>query len=158
MAKRKGKRKTSQRKIRIPLGLKIIAILTYVKAFFLILGGIGLFLGGIISSAIVGSLGIDKILQMMGEATGSLSPEVTVFILSSLILGGVLVIIFGIIAWYIGRGLWRGRNWARVVVIVLMAIAFIEGLVGFDLATLIFSGIVGGYLWFNKDVQKYYSK
>ena len=137
--------------------MKIIAILAYIKAFLLILSGVGLFLGGLISTAIVGSLGIDRIIELMGD-TGTLSPEVVAFILSSLILGGLMVVVLGLIVWRIGRGLWRGSNWARVVVIVLMVLVFIDSLISFDVATLILSGVVGGYLWFNHDAKRFYSK
>lgn len=70
-------------------------------------------------------------------------------ILAKFILGvGVFLLIVTVLDIFVGYGLWRHKNWARITAIVLSVL----GLLSFPIGTIF--GIVVIYLFaFNKDVK-----
>ena len=124
----------------VPGGVKVISVLYYIGAILAIIFGI-MFLFG------AGALSSFPLFGALGAG---------LFVFAS-----ILMIILGILGFFVGRGLWRGRNWARVVAIifavigVVMAVSsMISGDVSGNLFSFIFNVIVGGYLWFNGNVKR----
>ena len=92
-----------------PTGITILAILNFIGAAFCLLGGIGMILGGgfiatMLSQQGQGSAGAAGILAGLGAAAG------------------VFIIIVGGVSALVGFGLWKLKNWARIVSIILIGI------------------------------------
>jgi len=156
MSKKKVKKKKAVKRASrisgVPKLVKVISILYYIISVLTIVTGIVLFFGGIIGGNYIARFGIDEILKYGAELSASDAWAVPL-LTSSLIVGGIIVIALGIIELLIGRGLWRGRSWARYVAIAIAVLGFISALFTIDIIALIISGMVGGYLWFNKNVK-----
>ncbi len=98
--------------------------------------------------------------------------------LFSSIFAGLAIVIFAlsILSFFIGRDLWKGKNWARVVIIVssviglVMAVYFLVGGITYHsdwrgyadicngIIGIVTDTLIGGYLMFNSKVKKYFSK
>ena len=124
----------------VPVIVKIISILYYIGAVTSVIVGILLMVGG-------GMLG--NYLENYGALFGGLA-----------IVGGILMIVFGVVGFFIGRGLWKAKQWARIVVIILSALGVISAIVSLaqgatsSIVSLLISGAIGGYLWFAKEAKK----
>ena len=102
----------------MPTGVKIISILYYVYA------------GLLVSFVLLFFFGAGLI--------GSISPGLAVL---GAVLGIVSIVIFSplaILSFFIGRGLWRGKNWARLTAGILSILGVLSSL---------FSIIVGSFVW-----------
>lgn len=99
-----------------PVGVTILAILNFIGAAFCLLGGIGMILGGGFIASMLSqgqsSAGAAGILAGLGAAAG------------------VFIIIVGGISALVGFGLWKLKEWARVVSIVLYGISAALQLLG----------------------------
>ena len=100
-----------------PVGVTILAILNFIGAAFCLLGGIGMILGGgfiatMLSQQGQGSAGAAGVLAGLGAAAG------------------VFIIIIGGVSALVGFGLWKLKEWARVVSIVLYGISAALQLLG----------------------------
>jgi drug/metabolite transporter (DMT)-like permease len=124
----------------VPVIVKIISILYYIGAVTSVIVGILLIVGG-------GMLG--NYLENYGALFGGLA-----------IVGGILMVVFGVVGFFIGRGLWKAKQWARIVVIILSALGVISAIVSLaqgatsSIVSLLISGAIGGYLWFAKEAKK----
>ncbi len=152
----------------MPLGVKILAILNYISTVMLVLIGIVL----IILTSAVGKVGIDKIQQeyvnsadyqqlLQNDPTvAQTSLTFTLLVLKNLQYIGIILILLGVLCFFLGRGLWKGKNWARIVEAVFAVFGFVVGVAG--LVSLNFSavfnvlinGLIGWYLLFNKNVLR----
>lgn len=128
----------------VPTLVKVISVLYYIGAVFLLLFAILLFVGA-------GSVG-----ALLSEIPllGSIGAGVFIVL-------GVLFLALAVLDFFVARGLWKGRNWARIVAIifailgVVMAIFGIAGgAIGSNLFGLIISGLIGYYLLFNKQAKE----
>jgi hypothetical protein len=134
-------------KKKMPLGIQLIAIWGYICAFFTFLVGLLMVL---IQGPVLNFLESMKILP---------NPSIGSIISAALIVVGILMMVWGVFYYFLARGLWKGKNWARLVQLVFSALAVLGGL--FSLP----SGIVGlainaaiiWYLGFNEEGKKYYS-
>jgi len=87
-------------------------------------------------------------------------------VFSSLFFGVIFNFGLGIFWIFIGRGLWKGRNWARISAIVIALIIFVLSIIEFisfrfyflNIMLLIVGVITGVYLWFNKRVKEAFVK
>ena len=99
-----------------PVGVTILAILNFIGAVFCLLGGIGMILGGGFIASMLSqgqsSAGAAGILAGLGAAAG------------------VFIIIVGGVSALVGFGLWKLKEWARVVSIVLYGISAALQLLG----------------------------
>jgi hypothetical protein len=137
---------------RVPGLVKLISILYYIGAISGVIIGVVFILGGIIGDDIVNSIGIDQLI-LEASNLNILDAYILNYIQSALLMGGILLTIISLIGIYVARGLWKGQNWARIVVIVLSVLGFLGALFEFDLITLVLSGVIGAYLIWSKNVK-----
>lgn len=129
----------------IPVGVKVISILYYVTAALAVLGAILLFVGSAFISSLFQNIPILSIIGAVGSG-------LFIFI-------GIVALIYGALDFFIGRGLWNTKSWARILVIIFSCIGVLMGLVSiasgfFAIVQLAISGVIGGYLIFSKEVKK----
>ena len=131
----------------IPTGVKIIAVLAWISAVFLIFLALLLFLGAGFA---------EEILKAGGEELGGISAGILAGIAAFM---GIILLALGILYIFVGRGLWKGRAWARIVAIVLAIIGILYNSLSlaenpvWAVFWIIAYGVIGSYLWFNKDVK-----
>lgn len=129
----------------IPVGVKIISIVYYIAAAAAVLGSILLFVGSAFISSLFANIPLLNILGAVG---------VGLFIFL-----GIVCLIFGVFDFFIARGLWNAKNWARILVIIFSCIGVLIGIgsitSGFaSIVQLAISGLIGGYLIFSKEVRE----
>jgi uncharacterized BrkB/YihY/UPF0761 family membrane protein len=132
----------------VPTLVKVIAVLSYILSVGLLIFGIL----AIVAAAYVGAL--------LGSFEGSLG-----FLGGAIfVVLGIIMIAFAVLYFFIGRGLWKGQPWARIVAIILLALGVIFALIGMiggevteNIFSLVINGLVGGYLLFSKDVKEAFS-
>jgi hypothetical protein len=100
-----------------PVGVTILAILDFLGALACIGLGILMFVGGGLgamagSQAGDGSGGLGALVGALGAAAG------------------VVFLIFGVISFVLGWGLWKLKNWARLITIILLALSVAGSLFG----------------------------
>jgi hypothetical protein len=116
-----------------PVGVTILAILDFLGALACIGLGILMFVGGGLgaiagSQASEGSGGLGALVGAMGAAAG------------------VAFLFFGLIAFLLGWGLWKLKNWARIITIILMALSIAGSL--FGLVGIFAHFSLFGLIWF----------
>ena len=136
-----AKKKISKKQ---PTVVKIIAVLTYVISALLLISSIFLFIGAGLADEIINS---SPLLASIGSA--------------AFVIFGIVLLAFAVLGYFIGRGLWKGEQWARVLVIIFSALGFLGGLSSIfkgrvfgGILDLVIYAVIGGYLWFNKEVNK----
>ncbi len=124
-----------------PTGVTILAILNFLGAGLYALLAVLFFLIG------AGGAASGMASEMEGGAAA--------FLLGLGAAVGVILLIFAAIGLAIGIGMWKLRNWARIVTIVLVGLSLLLGVIGllgslisFELGSLIFQAIfVALYAW-----------
>jgi hypothetical protein len=128
----------------VPTLVKVISVLYYIGAAFSVLFAVLLFVGA-------GSIG-----ALLSEVPllGSIGAGFFIVL-------GIIFIALAVLDFFIARGLWKGKNWARIVAVifavlgVLMAIfGMVGGAIGSNLFSLIINGLIGYYLLFTKQVKE----
>ena len=127
----------------MPTGVKVLSILMYIGALLLLLLGV--------------------ILLIAAFATPDLGPDFEMFAAmfrGLFMFGGVICVAIGILNIFVGRGLWKGQKWARIITIIFAAlgIANVMWAMGANgifntILGLAINGWIGGYLLFNKKVK-----
>ncbi|MCP8309884.1 MAG: hypothetical protein L6M37_04105 [Candidatus Methylarchaceae archaeon HK02M1] len=118
-------------KVERPLGVAILAVLGIILSILVIIGSVMLivsvpFLADFIEAAI---------------AQYGMIPIVDIgWILAFLAIIGAVSLVIGVIWFILGWGLWNGKNWARIIVIVFSILGIIGGLL--PLVYLDVSGLV----------------
>lgn len=135
----------------VPLGVQIISILAYVLAVFSLLV--------VVFRTAMSPEELQRLITSLIE-DGTASTTIASNFVVGGIFGTILFLVFAILMFFVGRGLWKGQKWARIVMIVLAAVGFLGDLADVlrgdvlrNLADLIINGIVAGYLLFNKKVK-----
>jgi len=139
----KGGEKMDGEKI-IPTGVKIIAVLNYIGAGLLALFGLLAIVGGGMFASVINEI------PLLGVLGGGI-----------FIVVGIILIALAVLLFFIGRGLWKGKNWARIVEIIFAILGVIMAIVGMfstgiasNIVSLVFNGLIGGYLLFNTKVKE----
>jgi hypothetical protein len=123
--------------------VKVICILGYIGSGFAILGGILMFFGGTILSALVPLMPLNGE-QISGALFGA-----------ALIIVAIVTILLGLFGLFVYLNLWKHKNWARIILIIFSVIGAVSAL--FSLP----GGIIGLVIWggifyllaLNKDVK-----
>jgi hypothetical protein len=140
------KRKKTISSKKIPLGAQLIAIWVYIVAFFTFL--VGLLMVLIKGFALT-------ILEQIKVLPNSLAPIISIVLL----ILGIFLIILGIFYYFLARGLWKGKNWARITQLVFSVLAALSGLASLPtgLVGLAINVAIIWYIGFNDEGKKYYS-
>lgn len=131
-----------QRSRSVPTGVKIISILYYILAVITIFVGIVFLIG---AGFIAGNIPESQVLSTIGQA--------------GLTIVSIVAIILGILIFLLGMYLWRGKNWARIIVIILSVLGAISALTALiqghpgRIVNLIIHVVIGAYLIFSKEVK-----
>src|SRR3989304_4872730 len=113
-----------------PTGVTILAVLNFIGAAFYILLALGFMLG-------MGLLG-----GMMGQAGGEGSAGAMGMLMGLGVVGGGVVLIVAIL---LGWGMWKLKNWARIITIVLCALGALGALAGVAIAAMAGQMISAGF-------------
>lgn len=131
----------------VPVGVKIISIFDWIFAVLFILGGAASI---IVSLLFFGTSKKTGFALISGFSKG---------IFQSMIFS-ILFLVFGIFFIFVAIGLWKGKNWTRIVHIILAFIGIgfaIWGLIKLqfgNIFSLALNGLIAGYLLFNNKVKK----
>jgi len=141
MAKKRKRKAARIITRKAPTGLKLTAIFHWVMA--------GVFL---ISTflLIVGSALIEQIISKYLPAYEPFSALGATFLALSAVLSALLTLLY----FYVGKGLWDCRHWARITAIVLAFIGVLVSLVPPQLLSLVISILIIWYLGFRKGAGK----
>jgi hypothetical protein len=144
----------------MPMGVKIISVFTYVLSALLVIMSIFLFGAG----ALLNQTDAQQLIKMFVEdstASTTVASDITL----GIFIGGVIFLIFGVFMYYVARSLWKGKNWARIILVIFFGLGFVGALsdilmgsVWMSLPDLIIDGIIAGYLLFNDKVRSAFSK
>jgi len=127
----------------MPLGVKILAILGYIGAALLLVGGIVMLVGSASIGALLANIpGYSLIVGAVGA------------VLTAMV--GVMMLIFAVLEYFIARGLWNGKNWARVTQLVLSSLGLLGSIAPFNIINIVINGVVIWYLGFNKEAVAYF--
>jgi hypothetical protein len=132
---------------KVPAGVKVISVLYYIGAVLSILFGLFFIIFG---------AGFTQAFADLGMATAGLG--------AYFIIIAIIIIALGILGIFIGRGLWKGQGWARILAIIFAILGFL-GAIGSiimgsfaSIINLIIQGWIGGYLLFSKKVKAAFAK
>lgn len=130
---------------KMPVGVQIISVYYYLLAAFYVI--IGLFV----------ILGANAIATLLVEASPDLAAVLTGSLMTIL---GVVLIGFAVLCFFIGRGLWKLKAWAKIVTIILALIGIIgivytiiSGFGWFQIIRLAINGAIAWYLLFCKEAK-----
>jgi uncharacterized membrane protein (DUF2068 family) len=99
-----------------PVGVTLIAILNWLRAFAFALGGLALIGVGHLSARLVAAVATDSIFEKLISFVGK-----------SLGIGALLIAAVFVAA---GLGLWLLKNWGRVLTLTLIGVWLLFGLIG----------------------------
>lgn len=140
----------------VPTGVKIISVLQFIGVGLVWISALMMLIGGIIllSSGPAALLNQGVPIQYLPF----LSAGGVVFIVISVVFVGI-----GIFFFFVARGLWRLKNWARILTIVLQALSIIYYLYTIIIGaggyfSLIVSAVIVAYLLFSKKVNEAFRK
>lgn len=124
-----------------PVGVKVIAILYYIGAASLALLSMFAFVGGNFLSSLFGNTA--------GLGLG--------------VFFAIIILGFAFLAFFIGRGLWKSQNWARVLAIIFAILgifgafkSLFAGAYASSILDLAIEGWIAWYLLFQKDMKKFF--
>lgn len=118
-----------------PTGVAILAVLYYIGAAFLAVGGIAMMMGGAFFGAMMA--------EAMGMAGGA-------FAAIGIVIGIVLLLIAAL-SGATGWGMWTGRSWAWILALVLTALnalSSVASLVQGEYGSLLGLAIAGLIIWY----------
>lgn len=126
----------------MPIGVKILSILSYIGAAVTLLAGLAMILAsGLISGLIV------NLMPQLADVQ---------YVSGIILFVGFFLLPLAALNYFIARGLRNGKNWARILVLVFSALSVVSSLVPFDLGSLIIGGIIVWYLGFNEKAKAYF--
>ncbi|MEK6833710.1 MAG: hypothetical protein AABY32_06715 [Nanoarchaeota archaeon] len=128
---------------KIPVGVQIISVLYYISAVLSVIFGLLLIIG---ANALVSFL-------------VSSAPELASIITGGVLIGiGIIFIGIGVLGFFVGRGLWKLKAWARIFAIIFailgVAAAIYSMIKNFgvgDIIKVVVHGVIGCYLILNKE-------
>jgi len=155
MARKKQTRKTNARQAQSiskkdkPMGVKVVAVLYYIWAILWMLMGLLI------------ALGASLIVEYISQVFPSLSALSYGLLITVGVLLGIVLIGLGVLEFFVARGLWRLKSWARIMAIVLSLLAIINaayamtsGFQAVQLVRLIVDGGIVLYLIFSKEARR----
>jgi|SRR3989344_3991687 len=149
-----------------PVGVKIISIFNWICSVIFIIAGLLFFVLGVFSIG-GGFSGLEGFEELGGVFA--------IFGVFALVIG-LVFLFFAVLSIFIAIGLWKGKNWARIIEIVFSCLGFLfsllivlstifviaqEGFDGFNfslnLFSLLYNSLIGLYLIFNSKAKEFFS-
>lgn len=124
-------------------GITVLSILSYIGAVATLLLGIAMLVG----SAFISNL----INQFVPKFTAYATAGTVLFIVL-----GIISIGLAILDYFIAKGLWNGKNWARILLIIFAALGVLGSLHPFSIVSLVIDGLIIWYLGFYKPAVNYF--
>ncbi|MBT4257796.1 hypothetical protein HOD88_01265 [archaeon] len=131
----------------IPTKVKLISALYYLGAIGMILFGAILFFAAESINFAINQISTLSFLKEIG-----------------IIFAGVIMIIYGVFLFFIGRKLEKGKNWARIIVIIIAILSLLNNLIFSvvqghlpNIINLVIDGLIAGYLLFNTEVKEIFA-
>jgi len=128
---------------RVPLGVEILAILVWISAALTIILALLAFTGSTVIDTILSNVSPEN-LSWSGVGTA-----VLIFI-------GLILLLCAVLDYFIGKALWQGKNWARILILIISALGFIDSFNPFRVVGLIINGIIIWYLGFYKPAVNFF--
>lgn len=120
-----------------PVGVTILAILDFLSGLGCILGGIMMIAGGGLAASFMSQA------QAQGSASGA------GFMAGLGALAGVFFLVCAAVYILLGIGLWKLKNWARMITVALLAIGAVFQVIGlvvvfmhFNIVALVFDAVI----------------
>jgi len=146
---KRGKEAPLKRRKEVLLGIKIISILSYIFAAFLLIAGFGMIIAIFTGISLLNLIDIQQIVGQI-ELTDAAAASI-IFVI--ILIAGISMILFGVFYFFVARGLWKLKNWARIAAIVLAALQFVTAFTPWSPLQLIISSVILWYLIFSKEVK-----
>jgi hypothetical protein len=74
---------------------------------------------------------------------------------------GILIVGFGVLLFFVAKGIWKLRKWAKIVVIVLSILGIFSAVFSMirifaltHIVMIVIHGIIAGYLLFNEEAKR----
>ena len=134
----------------VPTGVKVISVLYFIGAGFSLLFGLLFMVGAGFVAPLLSKIPL-------------LGPIGSGFLTGFFILLGIIIIGLGVLEFLIGRGLWKGKNWARITATIIAGIGVLSGLYSIIKGNyssslgLAINLLVGYYLLFSNEVKSAFS-
>ena len=141
-----------------PFGVHVVSTIYYIFGILSILGGAMFLFAGVAGEAILSKFTPEQIISagMFGaQSLGDVLIGETVT--KSLMIFALFPLALGIFNVLIARSLNKGESWGRAAAMTLAVIWFFASVVTFAWFGILFNGIIGAYLIFNKKVQAHYN-
>jgi uncharacterized membrane protein (DUF2068 family) len=94
--------------------------------------------------------------EMLAQSEG-----VAAFGTGMLIFLAIILLALAVLSFFVARGLWKAKSWARITAIILSIlgvifaiIGMVGGEIGSNILGLILNGLIGAYLLFSEEVKK----
>jgi hypothetical protein len=136
---------------KIPVSVKIISILFYIGTILCFFSGLLMIFASKTRAASLVALNPGLGLEAISQGT----------LVALIIVIGIVLIGAGVFSFFIGRGIWRLRKWAKITAIVLAIIAVVfvifSIIVAFTFTQIIYlliDGFIAGYLLFSKGSKR----
>ena len=139
--------KISEKRV-VPIGVKIIAVLYYIYATLLISPFIFAFAAEFFHIGCWEGRNLTPFIDVI------FCWALPIFFTNYIVFA---ILIFGVFTFFIGRGLWKGRNWARIGVLIWVILYFFGSyyFTGYiPISSLIINLAIAGYLLFSKGVRR----
>jgi hypothetical protein len=121
----------------IPILVKIIAVIGYIGAVVFLLLGISLIIGaGAIAALLANSFPI-----IAGIGAGLF------------IVVGIVVLALAVLYFFVSRGLWNGKSWARITLIILSSIGILMSIFPFRIIGFTINLAILLYMIMSKEVK-----
>lgn len=144
-----------------PLSIKIDSIFFYVVGVLTFIFGLFVFFGALIGTAFLSNVDKETMLQTV---PGLSMWEIALGqgVLTALIFVGLIICMWGIIQFFIGKELWKGKKIAYIAAAILIFIGFLSSLgvvlslSWSGLGGLAIYGILGYCLFFDKKARRFF--
>ncbi|MBP7708578.1 hypothetical protein KA107_02740 [Candidatus Pacearchaeota archaeon] len=126
----------------IPTGVKILSVLAYIGAVLSLVVGLAMIFGASFISSLIPA----GTLPMMGG----------LLVGAGLIFAGIIAVLLAILDYFVGRGLWNGQNWARILVLIFAVLGILGSLMPFNIVSIVIDGVIIWYLGFKDNAKAYF--
>lgn len=125
-------------------GISVLAVLGYIGAALTLLAGLAMIFGSAAIASLLAGVSGYEIFSTLGA----------MFI----IIMGVIFLPLAVLYFFVARGLWNGKNWARIVTLVFAGLGVLNSLFALPVSiiNLALNGLIIWYLGFYKPAVAYF--